>query len=78
MKPGDPIRNIKTAFGADAQLFAPPDPNNASSWLTMPNTFNIVPVNFVVNKNGKVVVLYSAGFFGAHDKSLLIRDALNE
>jgi len=78
MKPGDPIRNIKTAFESVPQLFAPPDPDNAGSWRTMPNTYDIVEISFMVNKNGKVVLFYSAGFWSTHGKSLLIRDALSE
>ncbi len=76
---GDPIRNIKTAYGATPQLFAPPESDDAGSWVTMPNTYEIIQVEFVVNKSGDIVFFRNAGpFWSEHGRSLLISDALEE
>jgi hypothetical protein len=78
MRFGDPIRNIKTTFGGSPALFAPPDPDNASSWFSMTNTFNIIEVSFVVNQYGQVIIYKDVGSGMEHGKSLLISDALGE
>jgi len=76
LKPGDPIRNIKTGFAAtQPQLFVPPKINDASSWEQMPNTKYVTGISFFVNKEKQIIILPS--YIGLVE-SLQVIDALDK
>jgi hypothetical protein len=75
MKFGDPLRNVRKKAGANTTLFKPPNVDNASSWMEMPNTFSIDQVQFFVDRNGKVRL---TPLLDVPTMALMVEDALGQ